>query len=72
MTFVEVNRSVCDGTRYCERVAPKAFRVDDEDKVVALISEIPLDLLESVREAESLCPTAAIRLRPQSHGDYRS
>jgi len=63
MRTVEVDRSACEGAGYCEKVAPKVFRVDDEEKSEVLLAEVPDDLAEAVEEAEALCPTLAIRQR---------
>lgn len=68
MRSVEIDRDACEGSRYCEQIAPQLFRVDDDEKAVPLVDEVPDEQLELLEEAESLCPTFAIRQRAAAGG----
>jgi ferredoxin len=70
MTSVEIDREACEGSRYCEQVAPEMFRVGEDEKSEVLMDEIPADQLALLEEAESLCPTFAIKQRAaKARGD---
>lgn len=58
---VEVDEIVCQGTGYCQRIAPEIFEVVDGTAVV-LISDPPEGLHDKVDEAERICPSRAITL----------
>jgi len=47
----------------CVEVSPSLFSLDDNGKVVANITEIPGELLDSAEEAAYLCPAEAIGIR---------
>lgn len=61
--IVEFDEPRCVSSGLCVMAAPDVFdqRVDDGVAVV-LMPEPPDDLLDDVREAISMCPTAALRL----------
>jgi ferredoxin len=69
MTSAEIDREACEGSRYCEQVAPALFRVGEDDKAEVLLAEIPEEQLGLLEEAESLCPTFAIKQRAARAGD---
>ena len=58
----EVDPRQCALTGYCVEVAPELFRLGDEHAEVLNESIDDPGLRELAIEAESLCPTAAIRL----------
>ena len=58
----EVDPRQCALTGYCVEVAPQLFRLGDEHAEVRIASIDDPALREPAIEAESLCPTAAIRL----------
>jgi ferredoxin len=68
MPSVEIDREACEGSRYCEQIAPQLFRLDDEDKAVLVVDEVPEEQRELLEEAESLCPTFAIKQRAAAAG----
>ncbi len=68
MRSVEIDREACEGSRYCEQVAPALFRVGDDEKAEVLVAEVSDDQLALLEEAESLCPTFAIRQRAARAG----
>lgn len=60
---VSVDEEKCCGAGQCVMVAPEVFDQRDEDGVVALLEEHPPEELHAaVREAATMCPTAAIEL----------
>jgi ferredoxin len=60
---ISVDRSRCQGTGYCEQLAPGLFHVDDEGIVTILKQAGSEAELELARQAEDICPTRAIALR---------
>ena len=58
----EVDPKQCALTGYCVQVAPELFQLGDEHAEVLTESIDDPGLRELAIEAESLCPTAAIRL----------
>jgi ferredoxin len=58
----EVDPVQCALTGYCVEVAPELFQLGSEHAVVRAESINDPGLRELAIEAESLCPTAAIRL----------
>jgi ferredoxin len=55
---VKVDRTRCEGTGFCARLAPDHFRLDGSGVARFLAPEQPD--VERIGEAESLCPTRAI------------
>jgi ferredoxin len=58
---VTVDPVRCGGTGYCVRLLPQVFRLGDQGPAEVWRAPGP-DLAERVREAETLCPTNAIRV----------
>lgn len=61
--LLEVDRSKCCGYGMCAEVCPAAFSLDEGGLVVANITEVPEDLLESAEEAAYLCPAEVISIQ---------
>jgi ferredoxin len=60
---VSIDPDVCACTGYCVQVMPAVFELDEDGgPTVVLDPQPPLDLLGGLREAETLCPTQAIRV----------
>jgi ferredoxin len=59
---VSIDPLVCACTGYCVQVVPAVFRLEDDGPTEVLDPHPPLDLLGDLREAETLCPTQAIRV----------
>lgn len=60
---VSIDPVVCACTGYCVQVMPAMFALDEDGgPTVVLDPQPPLDLLGDLREAETLCPTQAIRV----------
>jgi len=59
---VVVDYDLCEANAVCQKQAPEVFRVEDDDTLTVLISDIPGDLRSKVEEAVRLCPRQAIRI----------
>jgi ferredoxin len=59
---VRIDPLSCAGTGYCVEVAPEVFGLAGTGPAAVLQAQPPPGLLEAVREAETLCPTNAIRI----------
>jgi len=60
---VTVNQAKCCGAGQCVMLAPKVFAQREEDGIVKLLDPAPpAELHAAVREAESMCPTGAIKV----------
>jgi ferredoxin len=65
---VSVDRSVCQGTGYCEHLLPQVFRVG-ADGHASVQRHLETDAeIELAREAEDICPTRAILLELEYRG----
>jgi ferredoxin len=58
---VEVDRDACEANAVCEGLVPEVFSVDDDDRLLILVAEVPADLADAVRHAVRSCPKAALR-----------
>lgn len=64
---VDVDEDKCCGAGQCVLLAPEVFDQRDEDGIVTLLdAEPPEQLHATVREAASVCPTAAIGLNERA------
>jgi len=60
---VTIDPLACARTGYCVQVMPALFELDEGGgPTVVLDPQPPLNLLGDLREAETLCPTQAIRV----------
>ena len=57
---VQVDPMICQGTGYCERLAPDVFEVGDDNKAHILQPHPEPGHQELMEEAATLCPTRAI------------
>ncbi|GAB3720252.1 ferredoxin [Nocardiopsis oceani] len=57
---VEVDFDQCESNALCMGVAPEVFEVRDDDFLYLLTEEPGEELHERVRQAERMCPKAAI------------
>ena len=58
---VTVDHLQCQGVGYCERVAPRVFRLGDDALAHVIDKHPPESERDAVEEAETLCPSRAIR-----------
>jgi ferredoxin len=59
---VVVDRDLCEGNARCAQVAPRVFRVNDQDKLELLVEEPDEALRDAVENAVALCPRQALKL----------
>ena len=59
---VHVNANVCAGFGVCLGLCPEVFELHDDGYAIVLVSELPAELEESVRQAVNQCPARAISL----------
>lgn len=59
---VKVLRDKCIGAASCVAVAPKTFKLDDQNKAVVLKATGDPDTDEAILLAAQSCPTAAIEV----------
>ncbi|MGH3966800.1 MAG: ferredoxin [Mycobacterium sp.] len=59
---VTVDESLCEGTGFCESLAPKVFEMGDAEVVQIADGPVPPELEIDVRAAVDQCPKAALRI----------
>lgn len=59
---VSVDSLECASTGYCVQVVPEVFELSGAGPAVVIDPHPPLELLDHLTEAETLCPTHAIRV----------
>lgn len=59
---VHVNTRVCAGFGVCLGLCPEVFELHDDGYAIVLVSEVPPELADAVRQAVSQCPASAISL----------
>lgn len=62
MTRITVDRDLCDANQVCMRIAPEAFRVDEQDQLHILVDTVDPALRAKVERAVKACPKGALRL----------
>jgi ferredoxin len=59
---VRVDAQVCAGFGVCLGLCPEVFKLHDEGYSIVLMSEVPPELKDAVRQAANQCPARAISL----------
>ena len=52
----------CEANAVCMRAAPEVFRVDDDDRLHLLVTDVPPEHRAKVDKAVRACPRAALSL----------
>jgi ferredoxin len=60
---VEVDRDICVGSGYCQRIAPAVFDIDQTGLAVVLAAHPTGTDVDAAREAERSCPSLAITVQ---------
>jgi ferredoxin len=60
---VSVDRDVCVGSGYCQRIASAVFDIDQTGLAVVLAAHPTGTDLDAAREAERSCPSLAITVQ---------
>lgn len=55
-----VDKDTCISCGLCPSICPEVFQMEDDDKAGAIDAEIPDNVLDAAKDAESSCPTNAI------------
>lgn len=55
-----VDKDTCIGCGLCPSICDEVFSMDDDGKAVAISEDVPSDVEEDAKEAESSCPVEAI------------
>ncbi|XYI03739.1 ferredoxin [Sorangium sp. So ce1128] len=59
---IVVDQDRCEANGVCVRAAPEAFRVDDDDRLHLLVTDVPPELRAQVERAVRDCPRGALSL----------
>ncbi len=62
---IAVNLEVCESNQVCEGLAPSVFRVNEDDVLEILMSELDAsntELVAKIRKAVSMCPKDALSI----------
>jgi ferredoxin len=59
---IHVDNDRCTGHGVCEAIAPDVFEVQDDASLVLLVDEPGEELRETLLEAATACPAAALRI----------
>ncbi|WP_437738334.1 ferredoxin [Sorangium sp. So ce1335] len=59
---IVVDEERCEANGVCVRAAPEAFRLDDDDRLHLLVTEVPSELRDKVERAVRDCPRGALSL----------
>ncbi len=59
---VHVDTEVCAGFGVCLGLCSEVFELNDDGYAIVLVSEVPPELEDAVRQAVSQCPSNAISL----------
>jgi ferredoxin len=59
---VSVDPVKCQGNALCPHIAPDVFVLDDSERAVAIVREVPEGRESAVRAAASTCPERAIAI----------
>ena len=57
-----MNWDLCEANQACMRVAPEAFRVDENDQLHVLVDQVDPALRAKVEKAVKACPKRALSL----------
>ncbi|CAN5227255.1 ferredoxin [soil metagenome] len=63
---VRVDTDLCAGFGICVGICPEVFELHDDGYATVLVAEVPPELLDLVRRAESQCPAGAISVSDDS------
>ena len=66
---VHINQDVCAGFGICVGICPEVFELHDDGYATVLVDEVPPELEDLVRRAESQCPAQAISVSGNSPTD---
>jgi ferredoxin len=59
---VHVDANICAGFGVCVGICPEVFELHDDGYAVVVVSKVPREFEDSVRQAVNQCPARAISL----------
>lgn len=59
---VTLDKDLCISCGVCNAICPQVFDWDDDGKMKTLVDTVPAEHEEAAIEAETSCPTGAIRV----------
>ena len=59
---VIVDTELCEANALCMAQCAEVFRVNEDDTLTILVSEVPESLRSQIEEAVRLCPRQALRI----------
>lgn len=62
VNLLEVDRDKCCGYGMCAEVCPEVFSLDENGFVVANMTEVPEELMETAEEAVYNCPEDVLKI----------
>ena len=57
-----VDKDTCIACGLCPSICPECFDMEDDGKAGAIVVEVPVDAVDSSKEAEESCPVDAITI----------
>lgn len=61
---VKVDGRICQSLGLCTGIAPDIFELGDDGIALVKIDDVDGETLERARQAEEICPSAAITVEP--------
>ncbi|NLM34459.1 MAG: ferredoxin [Clostridiales bacterium] len=58
----KVDKDTCIGCGLCPSICPEVFEMQDDGKAGTIVDEVPSEVEDSAKEAESSCPVNAIEI----------
>jgi len=57
-----VDQETCIGCGLCPDICPEVFEMNDDNKAVVIVAEVPDEVADACREAAESCPVDAIAI----------
>lgn len=58
-----VDKDTCIGCGLCPSICPEVFEMQDDGKAGTMVDQVPSEVEDSAKEAESSCPVNAIAVK---------
>ena len=59
---ITIDADECIGDGVCADICPEVFEMDDEEKAIVLVEEVPEDAVDDCNEAIESCPVTCIEI----------
>ncbi len=57
-----IDKTGCISCGLCTSICPAVFRMDDDGKATAILTDVPEGAMEDAKEAEQSCPASTVIL----------